>query len=87
MLPNTFEKLVQRTRLRENASKMAYRVLVDGLPIQKVADEFNVSYQCVSQAVKRVSKAIPEGYTIISVIVPEKEAPLLEQRYRVKWET
>ena len=86
MLPNTFEKLVQRTRIRENASKMAYRVLVDGLPIKKVADEFNVSYQCVHRALSRIKRALPEGYKIISVVVPEKEAPLLEQRYRVKWD-
>jgi len=74
-----FHTAVQKLDISQQTRRIAYGVLVEGRPQKDFAAACGLSRGAISQAVNRVWKAhtvraLPPGYSRVSVILPEHKA-------------
>lgn len=79
-----FEQLAAQTRLGQQAKRLAYTVLVNGLSAAKAAEKEGVSRQLAAQAAKRILQQrqlvedYPEDWVTVTATLPKQWAQLVK---------
>ena len=70
----------QLNRMTDRNIELARRVLVDGEVLASVANEAGIAPPTLSAAIRRIKdKAIPRGWRMVSVLLPEHLADAVEK--------